>query len=175
MPEEGTLIEDDKFVLFWHQPAWPAQWTAVPFVVDDVLYLCPEQWMMASKARLFGDHATFARIMTSASPREHRRFGRQVANFDEQVWAEKCVDIVVQGNMAKYQQHPAFKRRLLATGDKLLVEASPLDALWGVGLAADNPDIRSPSKWKGQNLLGQALMRTRTALREADANEGVFM
>lgn len=173
-PQEGELIEDDRFVFFWHAPTWSAQWTMVPFVMDGVVYVGPEQWMMASKARLFGDHATFARIMTSASAREHKKLGREVRNFDAQVWEAAMVDIVTKGNFAKFSQHPAFARRLLATKEKLLVEASPLDSIWGVGMAASHKDIRSPEKWLGTNFLGKALMNVRTMLREQQAQEGIF-
>jgi ribA/ribD-fused uncharacterized protein len=146
----------------------------VPFVIDGLVYVGPEQWMMAAKAKLFGDHEMFARIMTSASAREHKKLGRQVKNFDQAVWEKNMLDIVTRGNYAKFTQHPAFGRRLLSTKEKVLVEASPLDSVWGIGMAASHPDARHPSKWLGTNMLGQALMRVRTMLREQQAADGVF-
>jgi len=162
-------VEDATHVLFWKPPAWGGQWTPCPTVIDGVRYLCAEQFMMAAKAKLFGDHASFAKIMMTASPREHKKLGRGVKNFDSAVWDAKCLDIVVQANYAKFAQHPAYRARLLATGNKTIVEASPLDTIWGVGMAASDPDIRTKSKWRGKNLLGEAIMRVRTMLQQEEA------
>lgn len=170
-PQEGDVVEDDRFVLFWHAPSWPAQWTPVPFVVDGVCYRQPEQWMMACKARLFGDEASLQRILSSSSPREAKKLGRGVQNFKEDVWQAHAFDIVVQGNLAKFSQHPAFAARLLATGDKVLVEASPLDSIWGAGVSASDPRVRKPKWWPGQNLLGKALEKVRQMLREKQQEE----
>lgn len=127
---------------------------------------CPEQYMMAGKARLFGDHKTFARIMSSSSPREHKSLGRQVTPFDASKWDAHCQQIVVDANYAKFSQHPAFAARLLATADKILVEATPFDPVWGVAMAASDPDIRDQTKWQGKNMLGSALMQVRDRLRQ---------
>lgn len=172
--EKGDVVEDDKFVFFWHAPSPFAQWTMVPFTIDGLVFQNAEQWMMGSKAKLFHDHTVFAKIMTTAVPREHKKLGRKVANFDEAVWKKHALDIVIKGNYAKFSQHPSYRQRLLATGNKTLVEASPLDAIWGIGLASDHPDARNPSKWQGSNLLGQALMKVREIMREEEAQDGVF-
>jgi ribA/ribD-fused uncharacterized protein len=120
---------------------------------------------MAEKARLFGDEAIRAKILASASPRDHKALGRKVSGFVAETWDRSCLDIVVRGNMAKFSQNPAMKAALLATGDKLLVEASPLDTIWGVGLRADDPRVHDRATWRGKNLLGEALMRVRAELR----------
>lgn len=163
----SQVIETDTMVLFWHPPAVYGQWTDSPFVVDGVTYSCAEQFMMAEKARLFGDAAVCAKILASRDPREHKALGRQVAGFDRAVWERACLDIVVRGNLAKFTQNPAMRAVLMATGDRLLVEASPLDKIWGVGLRADDPRIHDRANWRGQNLLGEALMRVRAELRSA--------
>lgn len=161
----SQVIETATMVLFWQPPGVFGQWTDSVFTVDGVTYRCAEQFMMAEKARLFGDEATRAKILASESPREHKALGRAVKNFDGAVWDAACLDIVVRGNLAKFGQDPRLRAALLATGDKLLVEASPLDKIWGVGLRADDPRIHDPANWRGQNLLGEALMRVRAALR----------
>lgn len=161
----SQVIETGTMVLFWQPPGVFGQWTDSVFEVDGVTYGCAEQFMMAEKARLFGDAPTRAKILASSSPREHKALGRTVANFDGATWQAACLDIVVRGNLAKFGQNPALRAALLATGDKLLVEASPLDKLWGVGLRADDPRIHDRATWRGQNLLGEALMRVRSALR----------
>jgi ribA/ribD-fused uncharacterized protein len=163
----SQVIETATMVLFWQPPAVFGQWTPAPFTVDGVAYICAEQYMMAEKAGLFGDDDTRAKILASASPREHKVLGRQVAGFKSAIWDRECLDIVVTGNHAKFSQNPAMKAALLATGDKLLVEASPLDKIWGVGLRADDPKIHDRSQWQGKNLLGEALMRVRAELRGA--------
>jgi hypothetical protein len=166
----SQVIETETMVLFWQPPAVFGQWTSSRFVVDGVTYGCAEQFMMAEKARLFGDEATRAKILATDSPRQHKALGREVAGFVQAVWDRECLEIVVRGNRAKFGQNPDLRAALLATGDKLLVEASPLDRVWGVGLRADDPRIHDTSRWRGKNLLGEALMRVRAELR-ADAVE----
>lgn len=165
----SAVITTDTMVLFWQPPGLFGQWTDSPFTVDGIDYVCAEQFMMAEKARLFGDEATRAKILASRSPREHKALGRQVAGFVAATWEAACLEIVVRGNRAKFGQNPDMRAALLATGDRLLVEASPLDRIWGVGLRADDPRIHDPAQWQGRNLLGEALMRVRAELRDADA------
>ena len=165
---DGSLvIETATMVLFWQPPGIYGQWTPSPFTIDGDTYSCAEQFMMAEKARLFGDEHTRAKILATDSPRDHKALGRQVRNFVSETWDRECLAIVVRGNHAKFSQNPAMLAALLATGDKLLVEASPLDKIWGVGLRADDPKIHDPSQWRGKNLLGEALMQVRADLRAA--------
>lgn len=168
-PSREDLVETDGFVLFWRPPAVFSQWTPSTFTVDGVTYSCAEQFMMAEKARLFGDETTRARILATTSPREHKRLGRLVAGFVDEVWERERVEIVVRGNLAKFSQDPALLEALLATGDKVLVEASPTDRVWGVGRRPTDPAACQPERWRGQNLLGKALERVRHALRERAA------
>ena len=120
--------------------------------------------MMAEKARLFGDSETRAKILASDSPREHKALGRQVRGFDQALWERERLAIVIRGNLAKFGQDPDLRRALLATGDRLMVEASPIDRIWGVGLRADDPRVHDPKSWRGLNLLGEALVAVRTQL-----------
>ncbi len=159
------VVETDDFVLFWKPPAVFGQWTPSTFVVGEVTYSCAEQFMMAAKARLFGDEATFKRILKTDSPREHKALGRKVTPFDQATWEESRLNIVVLGNMAKFRQNPAMCAALLATGDKTLVEASPVDRIWGIGLRADDARAFDRNSWRGLNLLGEALMQVRETLR----------
>jgi hypothetical protein len=120
--------------------------------------------MMAQKARLFADDATFSQIMAYSHPNEAKQLGRMVKNFDAQVWENHRFDIVEQGNLAKFSQNPALKAFLLATGHRVLVEASPADNIWGIGLAQDHTHAQQPHHWRGLNLLGFALMAVRETL-----------
>ena len=159
-----TYISDDV-VLFWHPPSASLQWTPSPFTVDLVEYNCAEQFMMASKARLFGDDMALSAILGSDDPREKKRLGRQVRHFDHNLWHTECEHIVLHGNHAKFSQNEEMRLALIRTGDRRLAEASPHDNLWGIGLSACDLRASSPDFWCGQNLLGQALEHAREILR----------
>ena len=163
-----------KYLLFWgHRP--PAaggvgkgclsQWWPCEFTVDGDRYSSAEHFMMTAKARLFGDGETAERILAARSPGAAKALGRQVRGFDEALWAQRRFDLVVAGNMAKFGQHPDLLAFLLATGRRVVVEASPRDRIWGIGLAADDERAMSPDRWPGLNLLGFALMEVRHRLR----------
>ncbi len=164
----SQVIETETMVLFWQPPGIYGQWTYSPFIVDGQEYSCAEQYMMAEKARLFGDEAVRAQILATGDPRTHKALGRQVSNFDQAQWGAERLNIVVRGNMAKFSQNPELRAALLATGDKIMVEASPYDRIWGVGLRADDPRVHERARWRGENLLGEALMRVREQLRALD-------
>lgn len=159
-----------KYLYFWgHTPkvvghidkSCLSQWYLAPFMVDDVHYPTAEHYMMAQKAKLFGDMAIFYQIIHARHPKQAKDLGRKIAGFDEAIWLTHRFDIVVAGNLAKFNQNLALKTYLLSTGNRILVEASPVDKVWGVGLAQDNEDINHPLKWQGLNLLGFALMTVR--------------
>jgi ribA/ribD-fused uncharacterized protein len=163
-----------EFLFFWgHQPnkdgsvgkSCFSQWYPAPFLVDGVRYLTAEHWMMAGKARLFGDEATLAKILSLDHPGAAKSLGRQVQGFEQAKWMAVARRIVTEGNIAKFGQNQALGDFLLDTGDQVLVEASPHDRIWGIGLAADDPLAQHPDTWQGENLLGFALMDAREALR----------
>jgi ribA/ribD-fused uncharacterized protein len=156
-----TII--DKFVLFWG--SWPSQFFKAKFEIDNVTYVCCEQFMMAEKARVFGDVETEQAILAAKSPREHNALGRKVRGFDPAIWNTVCRGIVYRGNLAKYEQNSELRESLLATGDRTIVEASPEDRIWGIGLAQDNPRAQQPENWQGTNWLGIALMQVRDELQ----------
>ena len=169
--------EDDSsldFLFFWGHRfprdghitrACLSQWFDCEFEVEGVLYHTAEQYMMAQKAKLFGDEETFVKIMGASSPQEYKHFGRLVKNYDEETWVANRSAIVTLGNIHKFSQNEELKRFLLTTGNKVLVEASPYDRIWGIGMHSDEVGISDPHNWKGENLLGFALMAVRDALR----------
>ncbi|TYC23443.1 NADAR family protein [Micromonospora sp. MP36] len=165
-----------KFLHFWgHRPQRDgsvgagclSQWWPAPFTVDGRTYATAEHWMMWQKATLFGDAEVAERVLASGHPQRAKALGRQVRGFDEATWAARRYEIVVAGSVAKFGQHEELGRFLLGTGERVLVEASPVDRIWGIGLAADDPRAADPARWRGENLLGFALMDVRAALREA--------
>ena len=159
-----TYVSDDV-VLFWHPPSVFSQWTLSPFTVDLVKYNCAEQFMMASKVRLFSNDTALSAILASDDPREQKRLGRQVHYFDPKLWQSECKNIVLHGDLAKFSQNEEMHLAFYQTGDRRLAEASPHDNLWGIGLSACDPRASSPDSWGGQNLLGQALEHVREILR----------
>jgi ribA/ribD-fused uncharacterized protein len=169
-----NLTSESKFLFFWgHQPNKDgkisktcfSQWWLSSFVVDKVIYKTAEHWMMAKKAELFQDSETLAKILLANSPAEAKKLGREIKNYNETLWLAARFEIVKQGNYHKFNQHPELKTFLLNTKDRVLVEASPVDAIWGIGMASDHKDILNPEKWQGLNLLGFALMEVRDELK----------
>lgn len=165
--------EDVKYLFFWGHTARPgaapgkeclSQWYEAPFELDGHVYPTAEHWMMAGKARLFGDEETHAAILAARHPNEAKKLGRQVRGYDEAQWLARRFELVVQGNLAKFGQHPPLAAFLAQTSARVLVEASPVDVIWGIGLAPDDPRATEPSQWPGQNLLGFALMEVRASL-----------
>jgi len=165
------VIETDRFVLFWG--GWPSQWCSARFTVDGTTYNCCEQFMMAEKARVFGDERSLERVLAATSPRDQKAIGRTVRDFDERTWNGVCRGIVYTGNLARFNQDSQLRSLLLDTGEKTIVEASPTDRIWGIGLASDDPDARRPDQWRGRNWLGIALMQVRDTLRRSAPGETV--
>ncbi|MBF9070277.1 NADAR family protein [Streptacidiphilus fuscans] len=162
-----------KWLMFWgHQPQKDgsvgpgslSQWWPCSFTVDGVEYRSAEHWMMAAKARLFGDEASVPAILAARTPAEAKVLGRTVSGFDEERWAAERFELVVRGNVAKFGQDEALRTYLLGTGNRVLVEASPVDRVWGIGLAATDDAAADPDRWRGLNLLGFALMEARQRL-----------
>lgn len=162
-----------KYIFFWgHTPKGGeavgkhvfSQWFEARFTIDGVTYPTAEHWMMAEKARLFGDGETLARILAAGNPGAAKALGREVRGFDNERWNAARWEIVVRGNEAKFGHNPVLRDYLAATGDRVLVEASPVDRLWGIGLAQDDPRAENPELWRGLNLLGFALMEVRARL-----------
>ncbi len=141
-----------------------SQWFPSPFVVDQVTYATAEHWMMAGKARLFGDAEAERRAIAASHPGQAKEIGRSVRGFDDAVWRERRFELVVRGSVEKFGQHPEMRDYLLSTGVRVLVEASPVDRIWGIGVSADDERAAVPQQWEGQNLLGFALMDARRRL-----------
>ena len=178
--EEGPL----EFVYFWNENprddlrAYLNQWCASDFVFNNFKFANAEQAMMASKAHLFKDWGTLAKILQTTQPWAVKALGREVKGFVQEAWTEARFEIVRDINIAKFSQNEDMAAYLESTGDKILVEASPFDKVWGIGVdetgcgkdrvMVQSADLRDPITWPGLNLLGHALMETRAYLRQAD-------
>ena len=162
-----------KWLMFWGHRAQQddsvgagalSQWWPSVFEVDGVAYASAEHWMMAGKARLFGDEESLPGILAARTPAEAKKRGRLVRGFDDEAWTAARFELVVEGNVAKFGQDPALRDYLLGTRGRVLVEASPVDRVWGIGLAGDDERAADPARWRGLNLLGFALMEARERL-----------
>ena len=143
-----------------------SQWQKSYFEADDYEYCCAEQYMMGQKALLFDDKELFEKILMENHPKTIKALGRQVRNFDGKEWDKIKYKIVADGNFYKFSQNNEMLEILQSTNDKILVEASPYDKIWGVGLDENNEKIYDPNYWRGENLLGFALMEVRDVLKK---------
>jgi ribA/ribD-fused uncharacterized protein len=168
--EKGRPV---KYLFFWgHRPQRDgtvgpgclSQWWPAPFDVDGVRFATAEHYMMWRKATLFGDTRVAEQVLTAPHPHRAKALGRQVQDFEQQTWERHRFDIVVAGSVAKFGQHADLGRFLLATRNRVLVEASPTDRVWGIGLEAGDERATDPKAWRGLNLLGFALMHARAIL-----------
>lgn len=170
------------FVFFWGHTdrgeglskACLSQWFQCPFIVDNQYYNCAEQYMMAEKARIFGDEEIRQQIFAEYNQMAMKKLGRKVRNYNDITWKEKRFDVVVKGNIAKFSQNEKLLNYLLSTGEKILVEASPKDTVWGIGLDESSPEAIQPRKWKGENLLGFALMEVRNILKNNKNEQEIY-
>lgn len=162
-----------KYLFFWgHQPSKDgsilkscfSQWWLEDFEIDGEIYKSAEHYMMAEKARLFDNEEIRKKIIECKSPAEVKKLGRQVTNFNQEIWQNNCFEIVKKANYYKFTQNENLKEFIINTKNRILVEASPVDPIWGIGMAEDHKDIMNPNKWRGDNLLGFALMEVRDEL-----------
>lgn len=156
-------MTNDKFVFFWGGPF--SQWFKSDFTINGTKYNCAEQYMMAQKALQFGDDEAYKEIMRLKDPSKQKAVGRQVKNFDPNKWNTICRKVVYDANLAKFSD-PTLKQYLLDTGNKEIVEASPYDRIWGIGLGTDDPRCLDKTQWQGTNWLGEAIMQVRDTFRK---------
>ncbi len=165
---------DAAYLFFWgHQPnkdgtitkTCLSQWWPSGFKDDRVTYKTAEHYMMACKAKLSNDMDAFKKIIDCTSPKDVKALGREIKNFDSDVWEIHKYQIVKKGNLLKFSQNESLKQFLIQTKNKILTEASPVDAIWGIGLAEDSSKAKNPKEWRGLNLLGFALMEVRDEIK----------
>jgi hypothetical protein len=158
------MIEMEKFTYFWQSGSPFSQWHKKSFVIDNIEFNCAEQYMMYGKAKLFRDEEIANQILLAKTPKEQKALGRKVRNFKPEIWEEKSHEIVYKGNHAKFTQNEDLLKKLLATKGATLVEASPYDKIWGIGLEENDPRAKNRSTWLGENRLGEILTKLRDDL-----------
>ena len=161
-----------EFLFFWGHKAQStmigkhvlSQWWPASFSIDGQIYPTAEHYMMAEKAKLFSDGQAYTNILAAPSPSKAKALGRKVRGFDEKLWVAQRFAIVLRGTTAKFEQNAELKDWLINTENLVIVEASPVDKVWGIGLAASDERALDPRTWRGLNLLGFALMKARAIL-----------
>ena len=153
----------DTHVYFWD--GWLSNFHSCEIVRDNIKFSSSEQLFMYLKALEFEDYETAELIQKSTTPKGAKKLGRLIKNFNSERWDYIKEDIMQEVLLLKFSQNVVLKNRLLITEEKELVEASPFDTIWGVGLREDDPLILNESNWKGKNLLGECLMEIRLQLR----------
>jgi len=155
-PEKTT----DTHIYFWNSMF--SNWFPAKFEYKGHDFANSEQAFMWEKALFFKDHKIADQVLNTPNPAQNKALGRRVKNFNDYKWSLASYDIMVEVNMAKWVM---MKQDLLDTGNKILVEASPVDPIWGVGLGPKDPKVLDEKNWKGQNLLGKALMEVRDKIK----------
>ena len=155
-------------IVCFHNPneenGYLSNWYPSKFTVNDVDFSSMEQYMMYKKAVCFGDKDMANKILATDDVAEIKAFGRLVANYNESYWNGVRQMVVFEGLTAKFSQNEGLKAKLKATDNSILAECAVKDRIWGIGLSMNNPDRLQIDKWKGQNLLGYALMMVRERL-----------
>lgn len=164
------LLNDEKFYEndygVYFKSGYLSQWYISPFIFNNIEYNCCEQYMMSEKAKLFNDDESYKLIMNAKEPKEHKKLGRLVKNFDEIKWNKYAEQIVFDGNYAKFTQNLELKKKLIDTNDKIIIECSPYDNIWGNGLNISDTLKTNIYDWKGKNKLGNILMKVRDIIRK---------
>lgn len=140
-----------------------SQWYTRGFWIEEVYYPTAEHYMMVQKARLF-EPSRMEMVLNAKTTEEVKLLGRSIRNFDEQIWFDKSFEFVVEANMAKFSQHEDLKKFLFSTGDRVIVEASVNDKIWGIGILGEDKRASNPLEWNGLNKLGFVLMVVRERL-----------
>lgn len=166
-----------KYTFFWKTGSPFSQWHPSEFVPTsffspqkyslpaDFKFKNAEQYMMYRKADHFHDDEIASEILRCDNPRDMKALGRKVSGFDTKEWDLVKRDMVTVANILKFGQNRSLLKRLTDTGDTILVEASPYDKIWGIGLTMEDPRALDETKWQGENLLGKVLMHVREQLK----------
>ena len=152
-------------MICFHNPdeeyGWLSNWYPSPFEVNGIRFSSMEQYMMYEKAITFGDTVTAKKILLESDAASIKAYGRQVANYEEIFWNGVRQIVVYCGLLEKFSQNEDLRKKLKATGSEPLAECAVHDTVWGIGLSMRDPDRFNIQKWRGQNLLGFALMHVR--------------
>ncbi|KAK3107430.1 hypothetical protein FSP39_014394 [Pinctada imbricata] len=163
---KGNTSSDvnEQYEFFWSSDSPFSQWYFADMTIDGLTFNCAEQYMMYKKAVLMGDDNIASQILEERNPRAQKYLGRRVQNWNQLLWDKHCIDIVKKGNLEKFKQNKYLRRKLMSTFPKTLVEASPYDSIWGIGLHKSDKRAQHKQFWRGTNFLGYILTDIRNYL-----------
>ena len=165
------IAGQDVEAIFFHLPSEPhgylSNWYLSPFDLDGVHYSSAEQYIMYQKCVLFGDTASAKAVLATNDTEAQQTIGRHAKGYIGAVWAGRRQLVAVRGLLAKFSQNEDLKKKLLDTGEAWLVECAYSDTIWACGIRLNEDERFDVSKWRGQNILGFALMEVRSILRKA--------
>lgn len=157
-------VHGGKFVIFFHEydeNGVCSNWYKSYFTIDGIKFNCVEQYMMYQKAMLFNNKSLAKEILAEVSPKNMKAYGRKVRGFDSSIWNRHKYNIVLTGVYNKFNQNEDLKQWLLETDTDYFVEASPFDEIWGIRLSPTDIRCLDTSKWRGENLLGKAILEAK--------------
>lgn len=157
------MRQTNTHIFFWGSCF--SNWFLTSFEYKNELFANSEQALMFEKARLMNDHVSKEKILKENDPKKVKILGRKVAPWDQELWDQKCLELMTDILIAKFGSNENLRSKLLATGEKVLVEASPHDKIWGIGLHYSDDKVLDEKNWKGSNLLGKSLMAARQKLK----------
>ena len=156
-------------IICFHNPdapnGWLSNWYLSPFASDGLHFSSMEQYMMHRKALCFQDADAAQEILSTDSVGKIKALGRAVRNYDDLIWNGLRQIAVYQGLLEKFRQNEDLRAALLGTGDAVLAECAVRDRIWGIGLSMKDERRFQMEAWRGQNLLGFALMMVRENLQ----------
>lgn len=160
------MRETEKFVFFWETADIYSNWHPAKFRMNGHTFANSEQAMMYEKAKLMGDENIMAKVLKTTNPKSVKALGREV-----KPWKKHRLEIMTNICLAKFKANPTLTEQLLATGNKIIIEASPYDNIWGIGMRDSDEGVENPKNWQGLNLLGEALMNVRKVLKQEKSKE----
>lgn len=142
-----------------------SNWYLSDFEIDSIKFSSMEQYMMYKKAVVFDDTEIAKEILETTDVSKIKALGRKVSNYDDTYWNGVRQIIIYKGLLEKFSQNEDLKKRLLNTGNDILAECAVQDKIWGIGLSMKDVNRWDMEKWRGENLLGFALMMVREELQ----------
>jgi ribA/ribD-fused uncharacterized protein len=175
---ETVILNDENknelLVLFFSDKSYLSNLYPCMFTINGITFTSTKQYFHYMKAFMFNDRQAMNAILCAQDPLKQKRIGRGIKNFDEIKWLSFAYDVLKRGHLAKFMDNKELKKKLLSIPNARFVDASTDDRIWGIGLNADHPDVSKPSKWPGNNLMGNVITEVRDIIKELSIQESLL-